>query len=244
MAAAFDYFVIFAEMRTGSNFLEANLNAFQGLRCHGEAFNPHLIGYPDATEILGITQETRDRDPQKLLLAIRDEPGVIGGFRFFHDHDPRVIETVLSDPRCAKIILTRNPAESYVSWKIAKQTDLWKITNAKGLKTTRIPFDAKEFEEFLSEIQGFQTFLLNTLQRSGQTPFFVGYEDLQDLDVINGLGTWLGVDEKLPSLDKKLKKQNPEPIEDKVSNYKEMEAALAGFDRFDLSRTPNFEPRR
>ena len=31
----FDYFVVFAEMRTGSNFLEANINAFDGLTCHG-----------------------------------------------------------------------------------------------------------------------------------------------------------------------------------------------------------------
>ncbi|MEL7131520.1 MAG: nodulation protein NodH, partial [Pseudomonadota bacterium] len=44
--AKFDYFVVFAEMRTGSNFLEANLNALDGLSCYGEAFNPGFIGYP------------------------------------------------------------------------------------------------------------------------------------------------------------------------------------------------------
>lgn len=40
----FDSFVMFAEMRTGSNFLEANLNAMPGVTCHGEMFNPHFIG--------------------------------------------------------------------------------------------------------------------------------------------------------------------------------------------------------
>ena len=54
--ANFDYFVVFAEMRTGSNFLEANINAFDGLSCLGEAFNPHFIGYPDNEKILGVTQ--------------------------------------------------------------------------------------------------------------------------------------------------------------------------------------------
>ncbi|MDX1782140.1 MAG: nodulation protein NodH, partial [Thalassovita sp.] len=49
MTDRFDYFVVFAEMRTGSNFLETNLNAFPGLTCYGEAFNPHFIGYPNAT---------------------------------------------------------------------------------------------------------------------------------------------------------------------------------------------------
>ena len=121
--ADFDYFVIFAEMRTGSNFLETNLNAFRGLRCHGEAFNPHFVVYPNATEVLGIDFQSREADPMRLLDAIKGEGGALGGFRYFHDHDPRVLDGILDDPRCAKIILTRNPAESYVSWKIAKQTD-------------------------------------------------------------------------------------------------------------------------
>ena len=85
----FDSFVVFAEMRTGSNFLEANLNAFDGITCHGEAFNPHFIGYPNSGDILGITQEERDRDPLRLLNQIRmATPGGIGGFRYFHDPDP------------------------------------------------------------------------------------------------------------------------------------------------------------
>ena len=54
MTTRFNSFVVFAEMRTGSNFLEANLNAFLGIKCHGEAFNPHFIGYPNTTHILGV----------------------------------------------------------------------------------------------------------------------------------------------------------------------------------------------
>ncbi|MFV2034483.1 MAG: nodulation protein NodH, partial [Halocynthiibacter sp.] len=53
MANRFDYFIIFAEMRTGSNFLESTLNAFPGITCYGEAFNPHFVGYPNRKEILG-----------------------------------------------------------------------------------------------------------------------------------------------------------------------------------------------
>ena len=178
--AGFDYFVIFAEMRTGSNFLEANLNAFSGLRCHGEAFNPHFVGYPNATEILGFDLGLREADPHKLLGAIKSEDGVLGGFRYFHDHDPRVLDAILDDPRCAKVILTRNPAESYVSWKIARETGQWKLTKAKHAKSERISFKAAEFETFLAELQDFQVLLLNRLQRSGQTAFYIDYEDLQD----------------------------------------------------------------
>jgi len=62
--------------------------------------------------------------------------------------------------------------------------------------------------------------------------------------VINGLAAWLGLGERIEGLDRQLKKQNPEPFEDKVSNFAAMDAALAALDRFNLSRTPNFEPRR
>ena len=65
---------------------------------------------------------------------------------------------------------------------------------------------------------------------------------------MNGLAAYLGVEARLAQLDRRLKKQNPEPLAAKVSNFGAMEAALGagpgGIDRFDLGRTPNFEPRR
>jgi hypothetical protein len=72
----------------------------------------------------------------------------------------------------------------------------------------------------------------------------VAYEDLQSVEVMNGIATYLGVPELLEGLDKNLKKQNPSPLSEKVSNFAQMEQALGRLDKFDLTRTPNFEPRR
>ena len=187
MAAKFDYFVVFAEMRTGSNFLETNLNALDGVVCHGEAFNPHFIGYPKTKQILGVTQADRDSDPMRLIQVVRDAPDEMGGFRYFHNHDPRVLGQMLDDERCAKIILTRNPAESYVSWKIAKATGQWKLTDVKRRKDGAAMFDAEEFDAHVGALQAFQLELLSRLQTSGQTAFYVAYEDLQSVDVMNGM---------------------------------------------------------
>lgn len=245
MSDRFDCFVVFAEMRTGSNFLEANLNAFDGITCHGEAFNPHFIGYPNSEDILGITQQERDADPMRLLGQIRKTtPGGIGGFRYFHDHDPRLLDDLLQDPKIGKIVLTRNPVDSYVSWKIAQATGQWKLTNVKRRKDGQAQFDAAEFEQHLADLQAFQIQILNTLQRSAQTAFYVSYEDLQDVDIMNGLARWLGGSGQLSSLNTALKRQNPQPIAEKVANFGEMEHALARLDGFNLTRTPNFEPRR
>lgn len=239
----FDYFILLAEMRTGSNFLEANLNRLDGVTCHGEAFNPSFIGYPKTEELLGVTREAREADPHDLLKRIKASD-VMAGFRFFHNHDPRIVTTCLEDPACAKIILTRNPVDSFVSWKIAQATGQWKLTNATHAKSAPVRFDADAFEAHLEAIQTFQSDVQRVLQTTGQTAFYLRYEDLRDDAVINGLAAFLGVEDRLPNINKKLKKQNPEVLASKVSNYTEMTDALTRLDRFDLGRTPYFEPDR
>ena len=182
----FDYFVVFAEMRTGSNFLETNINAFDGLTSHGEAYNPHFICYPNRTETLGVTLAERNADPQRFLERVKSADG-LNGFRYFNDHDPRMFEVMMQDHRCAKIILTRNPVESYVSWKIAQETGQWKLTNIKRRRDATVEFDAVEFTARLEQIQNFHVQLARALQVSGQTAFHLTYDDLLDVDVINGL---------------------------------------------------------
>jgi len=235
---------MFAEMRTGSNFLEANLNALPGVTCHGEAFNPVFIGRKDQTEFLGVTLAQREEDPALLLRRMRERTPGLSGFRYFHDHDPRIFDLVMDDPRCAKIVLTRNPIESYVSLKIAQATGQWKLTNPKNLKQAKARFDAVDFIEHLDGVQQFQIRLLRALQARGQTAFYIDYDDIPDLDVLNGLAAFLGVEGRLEKVDDTLTVQNPEPLGDKVSNPAQMEQALSRLDRFNLSRTPNFEPRR
>lgn len=244
MASDFDLFVVFAEMRTGSNLLEDYLNQISGITCHGEAFNPNFIGYPNRDDILGVTQRQREDNPDRLLRAIRTQSDGLGGFRYFHDHDPRVLASILSDSRCAKIILTRNPLDSYISLKIARATDQWKLTNVKNRKDAQAHFDLHEFERHLGQMQSFQLEIMRALQVTGQSAFYIGYDDLHDTEVLSGLARWLGRDAEPEGFQSNLKPQNPQPLPDKVANYSQMEVALRTLDRFDLTRTPNFEPRR
>lgn len=236
--------MLLAGMRTGSNYLEANLNALAGVACLGEVFNPHFIGKKDQAEMFGVDMALREQDPHLLLRRLRDQTPGLAGFRYFHDHDPRILPALLDDPACAKIVLTRNPVDSYVSLKIAQATGQWKLTNAKNLKSAQARFDGAEFEAHLNAAQAFQIQILHALQITGQTAFYIDYDDVQDLAVLNGLAAWLGVAGRLQAPDETLKKQNPEDIADKVANLDQMEQALSRLDRFNLSRTPNFEPRR
>jgi LPS sulfotransferase NodH len=244
MTKRFDYFVIFAEMRTGSNFLEENINGLEDVICHGEAFNPSFLGYPEVETLLGETEAQRNENPFALLDKIKTSEDKISGFRYFHNHDVRIFDVILNDPKCAKIILTRNPLDSFISWKIALATGQWKLTNTTHLKTAQVDFHLEQFEDYLTEMQNFQMEVQRSLQVSGQSAFYVRYEDLTDLDVVNGIAHFLGSQSRLDRLSKKLKRQNPRPIVEKVANFEELEAAVSSIDWFDLARTPNFEPKR
>ncbi|WP_102110287.1 nodulation protein NodH [Oceaniglobus roseus] len=244
MTGRFDGFILLAEMRTGSNFLEDTLNLVPGLRCWGEAFNPHFVGHAKKTEMAGVTMQAREADPMALLSAIRAKTQGLAGFRFFHDHDPRILRHCLADPRCAKVVLTRNPLDSYVSLEIARQTNQWRLGDLKQARTAQMTFDADHFARHLDRVQAFQQEILRALQVSGQTAFYIGYDDINDLEIVNGLLAFLGVAGRLDQLSGKTKVQNPGALRDKVANYEVMERALSSIDHFGLHRTPNFEPRR
>ena len=230
-------------MRTGSNFLESSLNSVPGIACHGEVFNAWFVGTENRTELLGFDLKRREADPLGLLDTLRLQPG-LNGFRYFHDHDARIFEAVMDDPRCAKIILARNPVDSFISRRMAYATDQWKLTNARDRNDMKVSFVAANFERFLSDNQSFYLRVLSALQTRGQTAFYLAYEDLGDTDVLNGLLTFLDVPGRLASASSDLVRQNPEEIAAKITNLPLMQDTLDRLDLFNLSRIPNFEPRR
>jgi len=241
----FKRFVIFAEMRTGSNFLEATLNGIRRVTCFGEAFNPYMMGWPDKTELRGVTQAERDENPKRLLDALFAIPDHLPGFRYFHDHDPRVFDLIMQDRECAKIILSRNVLDSYVSTELARTTNQWKLNETETPIPAAIHFDRAEFTRVHGKISEFQQKIQSGLQRTGQTAFWLGYSDLRDTGVMTGLLHWLGrTDLEKVELAKDQVPQNPRALSEKVTNFAQMQRDLARMDPFALHEVPNFEPRR
>ena len=245
MTQPFSSFVIFAEMRTGSNLLEATLNAIKRVTCFGEAFNPYMMGWPEKDELKGITKAERDADPHKLLESIFDKPNHLPGFRYFHDHDPRVFDAIMENRACAKIILTRNPVDSFVSTALARATNQWKLNERETAIPAAVTFDAAEFRQVTGAVEEFQLKVMHRLQVTGQSAYWLGYEDLRDADVMTGLMHWLGrtdLERVEPASDQV--PQNPRELSEKVTNFDEMQAELARLDPFMLRAIPNFEPRK
>lgn len=240
---AFRSFVIFAGMRTGSNLLEATLNAHD-VSCFGEAYNPYFIGWPDQDRLYDMTLADREADPLALwqhMVKARK----VKGFRYFHDHDPRMFDPLMDDPTCAKIVLTRNPIDSWVSTQLAYATNQWKLNETETPIPAQVSFDPASFRESLAQTQGFLDRIQHALQVRGQAGFWLNYDDLRDADVMTGLLHWLGrtdLERVEPAQDQV--PQNPREMAQKVSNFDAMQAELVATDPFQLHRIPGFEPRR
>jgi LPS sulfotransferase NodH len=244
MANRFEYFVVLAGMRTGSNALEEFLNGFVGITCHGEVFNPHFIGHSKKQSLFDWSLDMRNKDPVGMIDTLRCNTEGLAGFRLFPDHDPRVLDHCLKDRRCAKVILTRSPVESYVSLKIARKTGQWWLGDAKSAKNAKADFDAAEFDAYLDDHISHQADIQKRLQHSGQTSFHVAYTDLSDDEAIAGLVRYLGGSGEQTRKGPVGRVQNPKPLEDKVKNYPAMVKALSKIDAFEIDGIPNFEPPR
>jgi LPS sulfotransferase NodH len=244
MTHSFDYFVVLAGMRTGSNLLEEQLAAMPGIVSHGELFNPHFFGKPEVKTQWGLSMAARDSDPVRVIGAMQKAAPGLHGFRLFYDHDARAIDLVLRDPKAAKIILTRRPIDSYVSLKIARKTGQWWLGDMTSARAAKVPFDAEEYTDFLNDLNDFQNQITHTLQITGQTAFHIAYEDLSDDDVLSGLGTFLGAEGPPDPSKVKAKVQNPTPVKDRLTNARVAEEALRSLTAPDLGRAQIYEPYR
>ena len=230
-------------MRTGSNLLEEMMSGLGGVSTHGELFNPHFFGRPTSTSAFGISLQHRDEDPTRVLNAMKAFKTELPGFRLFSGHDPRVLDAVVSDENCAKIILRRTLIESFVSLQIAKQTGQWWLGDARSARSAKVTFDAQAYDAFVTRETAFYTQIDTDLIESGQTAFRLSYRDLMKPGTIRGLARFLGVPEAPNAADVRARVQNPTPIEDRLTNPKAAQAALVA-EAADIGADPMREPGR
>lgn len=223
------YFAILGAMRTGSNLLERTLNQFPDIICHGELFNAAFVAGDGKDSYLGITRAERDADPFRLIARIRETAGArVPGFRIFGDHDQRILAHVARDPDCALVVLRRDPLESYVSLRIAETTGQWLLGDERQRRAATIAFDPADFERYRSVLSDQYARVLWAVRAAGRTAFEIGFEEIKDLRLLNGLAAWLGSRTTLDRIEETIVRQNPGALAEKVSNPEAIAPYLPG----------------
>lgn len=220
------YFAIHGTMRTGSNLLEKSLAGLADVVCYGEAFNPGFVGGPRKTRLAGRTVAERDADPFGFLAALRADAGRrIPGFRIFDGHAPAIAEHTLADPDCARIVLTRDPLEAWVSLQIARETGQWMLRDPRRRRSAMIRFEPGAFCAWRKRIAGHYEWLDETMARAGTTALRIDYADLSDPATLAAAARHIGSTGALPET-APIVRQNPERLDQKVENYAELCAWL------------------
>lgn len=220
------YFAILAAMRTGSNLLEKTLEMLGDTDCYGEAFNPAFISRPGTCAVLGHTVASRDADPMGFLeRMISARPDRIAGFRIFPHHNRSVMRQVLADPRCTRILLTRDPLDSWISLQIAWKTGQWMLRDPGRRRTAKIRFDTADYEEFALQRHRDLDWLKVRLAKHGMRAIRIDYRALSDRNCLQEIVRAIGSNGTVPA-EPPIVRQNPVALADKVENHAEMCAYL------------------
>ena len=245
IGSPFRYFVLLADMRTGSNLFENAISLYDDIACYGELFNAHFIGGPKGPSLETIKIEERDAHPIATIEhMIAQNPTKLSGFRLFSNHNKQVLDHILADKACAKIILRRNPLDSFVSHQIAVETGQWLLRDLAVRREAKIIFDIDKFQIYLEKRNLHRDFLDQSIQESGQAVFHINYEDMARVETFNGIAAYLGTDQRLVELATTTRRQNPAGLRDKVTNYDEMRTLLVDLDIFESDKDPYIEPSK
>ena len=220
------YFAIIGAMRTGSNLLEKTIAALGDTVCYGEAFNPAFVGGPRKAALMGWTRAERDTAPFEFFeTLLATEPDLIPGFRIFNGHDEAILRHVLTDPQCARVVLTRNPIESFISLRIAQLTGRWLQRKPGPQIEVRARFDGPAFEDYRAQLNAYYSWVSETMAAAGQSALRIDYSELSEPIALQRVADHIGSAGRLPS-GPPIQRQNPVEFSRKVENYYEMCAWL------------------
>lgn len=237
-------FVLFGAARVGSNYLISLINQHPQILCHYEVFNPRKIHWTDLPLELKERLderwdlERRDRDPEGFmrdLLSIDAGRDVVG-FNLFPLQNDGIVDRCLADPTMIKVLQRRRDVvRTYVSILIARKTQRWgrrEGDEKPSVEERRVSFDPMDFLKTMRMRADFCRKVEMALITTGQEYTVVDYEDLMEHrdDTLRRIFRRLGVEEDVSPGPSRLQRQNPEPLEELVTNYEEMDRFLTTYD--------------
>jgi len=232
-------FVIVAAPRTGSNMLCTLLGSHPDVLCHHELFNPDDVFYAlelrDGSFDLGGISE-RDRDPLAFLERVwsTDLAHSHVGFKMTHRQNEAVLGAVLRDSDIRKIVLRRqNRVRTFVSQRISEETGQWEVYREVDLvsERPRVHVDVVALRESIAENEAYYDEVERFLEMTGQPFLRVLYERLVAGGERTRLLEFLGLAEPArvgATLRMRSVRQNPASLRELVTNFGELEDALAG----------------
>lgn len=231
-------FFLVAAARTGSNLLVDYLNQLAGVQCFSEILNwrspiaPRLRTSPEGA-ILHVKRWLQTvRTPQR---------GCKLFFNHLQDFRLSIAHVDAAFPSAKYIVLYREAlAEQFVSLQLARLTQQWLLLPGEQQKQVPVIVDPTELRRFCQSVrQEYQEVLTHRAIR--ERSIVLSYEELTE-DPVGCLRDQVCSLLEVPAVEPQatLRKQNPQPLSQRVANYSE----IAAFVLSPLSRQRYGLPRR
>ena len=216
-------YLVLTRSRTGSNM-----------------FKDYLNSHPKVKSMAELFRTNEGLDVEATIEKVYDQPDEIdaSGFKLFYYHpndgSPSEIWDRLKDISNLKTIsLRRNPLRCSVSSEIMRQSKQHKQEVGEDV----VPVDEKRIEvdvnRFLNQIEHIESLRRELNDNLYAEPYEVWYEDLvaDGQAVMDGVFQHLGLNSH--PIQTNLQKQNPESLQELVSNYDELRDAVMNWGLFD-----------
>lgn len=218
-------FLLVGMMRSGSNFLERQLNLLPDVRCHGELFNQAFIGFTheSAGRPAGYTRDNpnaRNADEDAFIDKVDQacDRRVIG-LRLFLDHSAPVTSRLLYDPNVVKIVLSRNLLEAYISLETARETGVWLSTEAARVPPKPVKVDINKLITFALRQSLYYNDVQTVLHQTGQRYLQIDYNEIKSLAKLNEIARFVGSQHQFHSVSEPIQKQNPGSLEERILDF-------------------------
>lgn len=215
--------VIVCQARTGSNLLVSLLNSHPNVSISGEIFD-----FLNGQSTKDIWNNQFKKYPKKIKVV---------GFKIFYQHpfdgEKDVWGIINKDPSILIIHLTRkNTLRSYISLKIAEKTNRWhESINSKDFPSEKkIKVDIEEYSKYCIKTDNY---IKLTQKHFSKSHDFIelSFEELtkDNQKCINKISASLALETFYVST--KMIRQNPEPLNNLIINYNEVESFMNSADK-------------
>lgn len=238
MDKTFD-FIIYAYPRTGNTYLGYTLNRHPKILCIPELYGGHyhrkeLPTFKNALDHierhLWLTKKIKINRNNNILDEILNQKNnlitgttiISSNIRHGPKNQPNIhyLNEINKNKDIKKIILVRDPLQTYISAKIAKKSTHWVWMDTSDVK---INFDLSEFKEHCNKVNRYYYSILESIKN--QTFLVVDYNTV--ISSIKIILDFLKVENiKLEIKNTVTKKQNSQNILDQVLNYEQMQKDL------------------
>jgi hypothetical protein len=230
-------FVIVTLPRSGSYHLVSLLNSAPDIVCHGEVFKRDTIelAAPHLAKLGLAAGDVAERDAKAahFLKRLRAQNGrKVFGFKMFMEHATRVpaLAQVLRDPEWRKVVLRRNPVESYASLLRAQRTGIWMLKREAADAAPRehldapVTFDARSYAEHMRMCEWFDRQVDDATGGPGNAALALDYREVVDRSALARVLSFVGSSAPAASLTSDREKQFSRPFAEGFTNWGELAA--------------------